>query len=203
MTSDVFVIGKGHSSYRIYNLEELHQAGVRIWLFDNEPLDSAEKKLVYKYYSVDFEGNAAQQAASFAKEFEVPPVDFGICYIESLIPWSAEWFSHLGVKFLSPAEAQKVRSKYQMRAAFAHAGMRTPRYFRGTPSQLLDTELEFPVVVKPEYGYSSIGVELICDARELSVYFKRDNNVRSDTYIVEGQVTRAEHCTETNRNILA
>ena len=36
---NAIIIGKGYSAYRGYTLEELREAGVKIWLFNDDPVD--------------------------------------------------------------------------------------------------------------------------------------------------------------------
>lgn len=192
----VLVIGKGFDAYRGYNLEELRAAGRTIWLVDDEAPGSSDDYEIDRFLAVDFSQPAHQQAIDLATEIKETDVEVGICYIESLLPWAADFFASLGVEFITAEQALLVRSKHQLRAAFEAAGLPTPKHQRGERDALLSSSIEYPVIVKPEFGYSSIGVELVTSHDELVRYFDRENNVTADTYVVEGVIEGREFSIE-------
>ncbi|QWL32249.1 ATP-grasp domain-containing protein [Rathayibacter toxicus] len=193
-TASVLVVGRGFSAYRGYVLEELHEAGVETWVADDEPLNALQD--FDRYFEVDFDCGAAAEAQRLRQHRADWSDLVGVCYIESLLCWAAEFFEALQVPFLSPTEARLLRSKSRQRKAFAEAGIRSPWNRVGTPDQIQQQVLEFPLVIKPENGYSSIGVELVRSPRDLSVYFSRDNNVHSDEFVVEGVIQGREYSIE-------
>lgn len=192
----VLVVGKGFDAYRGYNLDELKAAGRTVWLVDDQPPESSNEYEIDRFFTADFSQPAHQQALDLAAEIGGIDVEVGICYIESLLPWAADFFAPLGVEFISAEQALLVRSKHQLRTAFEGAGLPTPRHRRGGRDELMSTSIEYPVIVKPEFGYSSIGVELITSHDELVRYFDRDNNVSADTYVVEAVIEGREFSIE-------
>ncbi|TCK65760.1 ATP-grasp domain-containing protein [Curtobacterium sp. PhB136] len=192
----VVVVGKGHFAYRGYNLEELKDAGVRTILVDDDPLSNEEAVLIESLLSVDFTATPEDEALRVQSALPDGAVR-GICYIESLLPWAARFFAAIGVDFLSAEQAVAVRSKSALRKAFEVAGLHTPWNIKGTPSDLLAHDaLEYPLIVKPDDGFSSIGVELLASHDELVRYFARDNNVNAEQYVLEGVLDGAERSLE-------
>lgn len=190
------VVGKGHFAYRGYNLEELSDAGVRTTLVDDDPLSNVEAALIEALVSVDFTA-APEDEAHRVQSCMPDGVARGICYIESLLPWAARFFATIGIDFLSPGQAAAARSKSSLRSAFERAGLHTPWNAKGTPSELLGKgSLDYPLIIKPDDGFSSIGVELLRSHDELMRYFERDNNVRSDQYVLEGVLDGDERSLE-------
>ncbi len=192
----IIVIGKGYDAYRGYHMEELHQAGKSIWLVDDEELLDRASLIVKEFRKADFDRSALRQAEQFAASASLPEAAIGLCYIESLLPWAAEFFAYLKVPFLTVEQARVARSKHEIRRAFETAGLPTPGYVLGTPERLLEMDHAYPVIVKPEQGYSSIGVERIPDRIGLASYFARDNNVHAESYVVEGVIDGTEYSIE-------
>ena len=189
-------MGKGYGAYRGYILEELRDAGVRVCLCDDEELDPGEANLVERVLRVDFGQSPQHEAERLANEITGTAFTQGLCYIENLLPWTADFLRHLGIAFAEPERVRIVRSKHLMRQAFAAAGLPTPANRVGTPAELLAAALEYPLVIKPEEGYSSIGVELVASREHLLEYFGRDNNAKADRYVVEQVLHGAEYSVE-------
>ena len=189
-------MGKGYNAYRLYALEELHDAAFQVYLCDDEELDPAAGALVRRAVRIDFSRPPAEEADRVAGDLDGVGFARGVCYIESLLPWAAEFLQRLGVPYIDPAKVHRVRSKYAMRQAFAEAGLPTPWHRLGKAAELLAADIPFPAVVKPEEGYSSIGVELVESREHLREYFARDNNVRSETYLLEGVLRGREYSVE-------
>lgn len=192
----ILVAGKGYSAYRGYSLVELNDAGFDVWLCDDEELTTAEGLLVQQYMKVDFAQDPVSEAKRIFTRLEGIEFLRGVCYIENLLPWAAEFCHEIAVPFIDPAAARRVRSKYAMREAFAAAGLNTPWHVVGTAAELPAANVRFPAIVKPEEGYSSIGVELVTDHAQLREYLGRSNNVRSDSYVLEGIVRGREYSIE-------
>lgn len=194
--SCVLVVGKGYGAYRGYALEEMRDARVRVYLCDDEDLESDEADLVEGILRVDFGRPPEQEAQRLASLLADTRFDKGLCYIENLLLWAATFLQRLGIEFADPELVRAVRSKHLMRRAFAVAGLPTPGNQVGEPVELLAADLEFPLVIKPEEGYSSIGVELVGSRQYLQEYFARDNNAKADRYVVEQVVCGAEYSVE-------
>lgn len=192
----VMVVGKGLDAYRGYSLEELKAAGKAVWLVDDEVPSPSENHGIDRYFTVDFSEAARQQALDLVAAIRGMNIAAGVCYIEGLLPWAADFFAILGVPFISAEQALLVRSKHRLRTTFEQAGLPTPPHQRGEQHDLLAAQIEYPVVIKPEFGYSSIGVELITSHEELVSYFDRENNVIADTYVVEGVIEGHESSIE-------
>ncbi|SDP96936.1 ATP-grasp domain-containing protein [Actinopolyspora xinjiangensis] len=192
----ILVVGKGYSAYRGYALEELRDAGVRVYLCDDEELEPGEANLIERMLYVDFERPPEQEAERLADQIADTQFDRSLCYIESLLSWTAEFSQFLGIAFSDPERMRAVRSKYLMRRAFADAGLATPNNQVGEPAELLATDLTFPLIIKPEQGHSSIGVEMIGSHEQLTEYFGRDNNAKADRYVVEQVVRGVEYSVE-------
>lgn len=192
----VLVVGKGFSAYRGYNLDELYEADRVVWLVDDDDVEPEEQHLVARHVRVDFSQDAQGQAEELIADLDGMSFDVGVCYIEGLLPWAAQFFEALGVTFIAPAQALRVRSKHELRNAFEAAGLPTPRHRRGSETELSSAQIDFPVIIKPEFGFSSIGVELIQSRDELTIYFQRKNNVEADTYVVEGLIDGREYSIE-------
>lgn len=191
---NAIIIGKGYSAYRGYTLEELREAGVKIWLFNDDPVDKTTP--VDHYFKVDFNIDPNIEAERIKQKNDAWPNFVGICYIENLLPWASIFLKCLKVPFISPEKAELLRSKSGQRQCFRRAGIPTPHYKVGKPERIKQMNLTYPLIVKPENGYSSIGVELIESRDELFEYFSRDNNVNFNRYIVEDIIQGYEYSIE-------
>lgn len=191
----VLVVGKGFDAYRQYTLEELHQADIPVWLVDDEPADY-ELGLFQEHFQVNFDTSPTAEANRLNDTHSDWSKFRGVCYIEGLIPWAAEFMQSLGIPFMSTHSAATLRSKSAQRTLFTNARIPSPEQTHGTPDDLLNQTHQFPLVIKPESGYSSIGVELITDSKHLSNYFERRNNVHSDEFVVESVIDGNEYSIE-------
>lgn len=195
--STVIVIGGGHADYRHFTLAELQESNYKILLIDDEVSDTS---LVNYEYIVNFDQSAKKQAQNFKLELGTLTQGrlHGVCYIESLLEWASDFFGELEIDFIEPAVAKRVRSKYLMRTAFQDGGITVPKYALYKKSDLRkNSELfNYPFIIKPECGYSSIGVTIIKSREDLYTYLNLDNNVISDDYIVEDYVLGKEYSIE-------
>ncbi|EJF79639.1 argininosuccinate lyase [Bartonella doshiae] len=192
----ILVVGKGFFAYRGYILEEMHAAGLEIWLADDEVDEHSDIGIISKSIKINFGADPISEAERLLCKSKHWSNVTGICYIEGLLFWAADFFAKLGIYFLSPYQTNLVRSKYAQREAFMHANIMTPKYSVGSPTSLQKQSIDFPIVIKPEKGYSSIGVQFVCSKAELREYFNTKNNVYSDNFIVESVILGQEYSIE-------
>lgn len=88
------------------------------------------------------------------------PFDGITTLFDPAVPFVAEAAEALGLPGIGARTARAAQDKRLMRERFAGAGMNVPRFVRiDGPDAAADVAvLDFPVVVKPAHGFSSIGV---------------------------------------------
>jgi len=86
------------------------------------------------------------------------PFDALICMVDIRIPACAEIAAALGLPFLAPAAAVRLRDKAAVRARLAQAGIAQPRFCQihaATELAAAIADVSYPLIVKPSDGYAS------------------------------------------------
>ncbi|GAA2711209.1 MULTISPECIES: ATP-grasp domain-containing protein [Streptomyces] len=108
---------------------------------------------------LDVEGDPAGALAALQQYHRAHPFDGITTLYDPAVPFVAEAARALGLPGIPPSTAAGVQDKRLMRERLAAAGLNVPRFLKlddGAPADAAG--LDFPVVVKPAHGYSSLGV---------------------------------------------
>lgn len=118
---------------------------------------------------LDVEGDPAAALAALGERHKNVPFDGITTLYDPAVPFVAEAAEALGLPGLGSGTARAVQDKRIMRRRLAEAGLNVPGFVvlddPGTPADA--TGLDFPVVVKPANGFSSLGVTKADSAERL------------------------------------
>ncbi|MFJ3937647.1 ATP-grasp domain-containing protein [Streptomyces parvus] len=109
---------------------------------------------------LDIFGDAAGSLATLAELHRERPFAALVTALDVAVPFTAKAARMLGLPGLSEDASVAVRDKREMRRRIAAAGLNNPAYVAlPSPGGWKDAAgLEFPVVVKPASGFTSLGV---------------------------------------------
>lgn len=143
-----------------------------VWIVDDDyPPSSTAMRLLRRFGSVvDIYGLDVASAADRLREQQI---DGLVSFADRQLQRAAAIASELGLRFHRPEVAARLTVKSLQRAALAKAGVPVPR-FRSIPAVSgpaklaeLVTDLQFPLVYKPESGGGSRETFLADDVHEL------------------------------------
>ncbi|MEU8828054.1 ATP-grasp domain-containing protein [Streptomyces sp. NPDC048636] len=143
--------------------DSAERAGIRLILVPRPDEDVAPDRLppaVTDLLRLDLDRDRAGALATLRKLYETTPFQ-GICTLyDPAVPFVAEAAELLGLPGIGREAALGAQDKRVMRDRLAAAGLNTPRFVRlEDPSGWeAAAHLDFPVVVKPAHGFSSLGV---------------------------------------------
>ena len=100
----------------------------------------------------------------------------------------AEDFKKNGIRLiLAPAKSINIcNDKWQTHCFLEEHGIKTPLTFLSIDASLDAIhrgQLAFPLIVKPRWGMSSLGLFCADDEQELRIFYKKSNRVISDSYL--------------------
>jgi biotin carboxylase len=111
---------------------------------------------------LDIFGDEAAATAQLRDAIASHGIEGLITFREEAVPFTARACQQLGLPGISPQAAENARSKTLMRAALKAGQARVPRFVQCTwndwREKMASEEMPFPVVVKPAFGFGSIGV---------------------------------------------
>lgn len=118
---------------------------------------------------LDVEGDPAAALAALGERHKNVPFDGITTLYDPAVPFVAEAAEALGLPGLGNGTARAVQDKRIMRRRLAEAGLNVPGFVvLDDPGTQADaTGLDFPVVVKPANGFSSLGVTKADSAERL------------------------------------
>ncbi|MFF9194062.1 ATP-grasp domain-containing protein [Streptomyces sp. NPDC014779] len=118
---------------------------------------------VVELLPLDVEGDPAGALEALRKRHEARPFQGVTTLYDPLVPFAAETAELLGLPGIGRDTALGAQDKRVMRERLTAAGLNVPRFVRidgpdPEPGLAAAAELDFPVVVKPAHGFSSLGV---------------------------------------------
>jgi hypothetical protein len=124
---------------------------------------------VVEVLPLDVEGDPAKALAILRERYERAPFDGITTLYDPAVPFAADVAEALGLPGLGSGTARAVQDKRIMRRRLADAGLNVPGFvvLDDPGAWAADTNLKFPVVVKPANGYSSLGVTKADGAEQL------------------------------------
>ncbi|MEU8620580.1 ATP-grasp domain-containing protein [Streptomyces sp. NPDC048623] len=145
------------------------RAGIDVVLVprpDEEVRADALPTAVVELLPLDVEGDPAGALEALRKRHEARPFQGVATLYDPLVPFVAEVAELLGLPGIGRDTALGAQDKRVMRERLAAAGLNVPRFVRidgpdpepGLTAAAAEGGLDFPVVVKPAHGYSSLGV---------------------------------------------
>ncbi|QKV96351.1 ATP-grasp domain-containing protein [Streptomyces sp. NA02950] len=143
--------------------DSAERAGIRLVLVPRPDEDVAPDRLppaVSDVLRLDVDRDRAGALAALRKLHETTPFQ-GICSLyDPAVPFVAEAAELLGLPGIGRDAALGAQDKRVMRERLATAGLNVPRFVRLEDPRGWEeaTRLDFPVVVKPAHGFSSLGV---------------------------------------------
>ncbi|MFI0821033.1 ATP-grasp domain-containing protein [Streptomyces sp. NPDC021098] len=143
--------------------DSAERAGIRIVLVPRPDETVSEDRLppaVAEVLRLDIEGDRAGALSTLRERQESAPFQ-GICTLyDPAVPFVAEAAELLGLPGIGRDAALGAQDKRVMRERLAAAGLNVPRFVGlKDPAAWEDAaHLDFPVVVKPAHGFSSLGV---------------------------------------------
>ncbi|MEU0844498.1 ATP-grasp domain-containing protein [Streptomyces sp. NPDC005962] len=143
--------------------ESAERAGIRIVLVPRPDETVTPDRLppaVADLLRLDIDGDRAGALATLRRRHETTPFQ-GICTLyDPAVPFVAEAAGLLGLPGIGRDAALGAQDKRVMRERLAAAGLNVPRFVAlKSPSAWEEAaHLDFPVVVKPAQGFSSLGV---------------------------------------------
>ncbi|MGW2326253.1 ATP-grasp domain-containing protein [Streptomyces sp. NPDC001700] len=143
--------------------ESAERAGIRLILVPRPDETVAPDRLspaVADVLRLDIDGDRAGALATLRKLHETTPFQ-GICTLyDPAVPFVAEAAGLLGLPGIGRDAALGAQDKRVMRERLAAAGLNAPRFVALKDASAWEdaAHLDFPVVVKPAHGFSSLGV---------------------------------------------
>lgn len=187
--------------------ESAERAGIRVILVPRPDETVTPDRLppaVADVLRLDIDGDRAGALATLRKLHEATPFQ-GICTLyDPAVPFVAEAAGLLGLPGIGRDAALGAQDKRVMRERLAAAGLNVPRFVAMKDASAWEeaAHLDFPVVVKPAHGFSSLGVtkaerpdELRAVAREVG-QICRDALGRDEGLIVEEYLDGPEFAVE-------
>ncbi|MFI0781050.1 ATP-grasp domain-containing protein [Streptomyces sp. NPDC021212] len=187
--------------------DSAERAGIRIILVPRPDEAVSPDRLppaVADVLRLDIDGDRAGALATLRRLHETTPFQ-GICTLyDPAVPFVAEAAELLGLPGIGRDAALGAQDKRVMRERLAAAGLNVPRFVGlKAPSTWEEAaHLDFPVVVKPAHGFSSLGVTKAERPEELKAVVEevwqvcRDKLGRSQGLIVEEYLDGPEFAVE-------
>uniref|UniRef100_A0AAU2JNB6 ATP-grasp domain-containing protein n=1 Tax=Streptomyces sp. NBC_00049 TaxID=2903617 RepID=A0AAU2JNB6_9ACTN len=152
--------------------ESAHRAGIRVVLVPRPDEEVSEARLpqaVSEVLRLDIDGDPEGALATLAAFSRTTPFHGITTLYDPAVPFVAEAARRLGLPGIGVDAARAAQDKRIMRARLADAGLNVPGYVAldGPDSWADAAHLDFPAVVKPARGFSSLGVTKVEDAQSL------------------------------------
>lgn len=143
--------------------DSARRAGIRIVLVprpDERPGPEQLPPAVVDVLPLDWENDPADALAALRRRHREAPFDGITTLYDPAVPFVAEAAEALGLPGVGRDTALAAQDKRIMRERLAAAGLNVPRFVRldGDAPGTDVPGLDFPVVVKPAQGFSSLGV---------------------------------------------
>ncbi|MER5888205.1 ATP-grasp domain-containing protein [Streptomyces sp. NPDC001941] len=153
--------------------ESARRAGIDLVLVPRPDEDVDADRLppgVVDVLRLDVDHAPAEALAALVARHRSDPFDGIVTLYDPAVPFVADVADALGLPGLGGDVARAVQDKRLMRRALADAGLNVPGFAAVDDPGALDeaARLEFPVVVKPANGFSSLGVTKADTAEELA-----------------------------------
>ncbi|MGW9245007.1 ATP-grasp domain-containing protein [Streptomyces sp. EN27] len=153
--------------------EGAERAGVDVVLIhrpDPRPDEALPAELppaVVRALPLDIFGDEAGSLAALEELHRERPLAALVTALDVAVPFTAKAARSLGLPGLSEDASVAVRDKREMRRRIEKAGLNTPAYaaLSSPEDWKLAADLDFPVVVKPAGGFTSLGVTRV-DSRD-------------------------------------
>lgn len=153
MKKRLLIVGPGSQRFRSYILKRLVEQGFELFIAGDDQAIWATG------FASDFCSLTTPQALyEFGRQHKIHGI---LTYSEVHVPVVAEAARLLELVGLDPSAALKFRNKFLMRQALAKTGITSIQSFIAqTPQEAVEygQRIGFPLVVKPTWGHSSIGV---------------------------------------------
>ncbi|MFD8752430.1 ATP-grasp domain-containing protein [Kitasatospora sp. NPDC059577] len=148
------------------------RAGVDLVLVPRPDEDVDPERLppaVVEVLRLDVEGAPAEALAALTERHRAVPFDGIVTLYDPAVPFVADVADALGLPGLGGDVARTVQDKRLMRRRLADAGLNVPGFATvDAPEDRAEAaRLDFPVVVKPANGFSSLGVTKVDTPEEL------------------------------------
>lgn len=126
-------------------------------------------KAVVDVLPLDVEGDPVKALDTLRERYKSVPFDGITTLYDPAVPFVAEAAEALGLPGLGSDTARAVQDKRIMRRRLTDAGLNVPRFvvLDDPGASAADAGLDFPVVVKPANGFSSLGVTKADSAEQL------------------------------------
>ncbi|HYF82458.1 MAG TPA: ATP-grasp domain-containing protein [Clostridia bacterium] len=194
----LILVGSGSRRYRSYIVDAAVSMGIKITLLTDKVV-RWEKDLCDNILFVNIRDAEAMQQRLYELMGAIK-FDGIITYDEELVIPTAELAQRLGLRYIKPETAVAARNKYVMRSKLKENRIRVPEFVK-----ISDVEdfkkaisiMNFPVVIKPIDGHSSIGVIKI-ETKEVAyrvfenVTHIKINGRSQNTFILEEYVKGKE-----------
>ncbi|MFT2017446.1 ATP-grasp domain-containing protein [Streptomyces sp. 796.1] len=124
---------------------------------------------VVELLPLDIEGDPEGALAALRERYERAPFDGLTTHYDPVVPFVADAAAELGLPGIGSGPARAAQDKRLMRQRLAAAGLNVPGFVAldGPTGWAAATALDFPVVVKPANGFSSMGVTKVDRAADL------------------------------------
>lgn len=196
---NILIVESGDIDFRGYILKSIAEADYNIFLIKNEKPEW-EIEYIQDYIIADLSNY--EQVLSKVNEMVVHHSFAGIfTYIETYVELTSYLSQALNLRFPLISVSEKCRDKHLMRKTLLENGLKVPKFSQYKNTQDILENFNFPFVVKPIKGYSSINVVKVeCYDQLLQV--EKMINLQDDEwnvgskYLVEEYIGGSEYSVE-------
>lgn len=176
----------GGSEFQIHLLKTAKEMGLYVCVVDiNEDAPALKSGCYDEFYKCSLKDR--EGVLRIAKEFKPDGITVGM--VDIAVPACAYVAEQLGLPGMSMSSAVKSTDKYEMIKAFEQNNVPHPwyRYIRKEEIASTDTDIDYPVIVKPVDMAGSRGIYLVNTAQELinSIKCSSELSDRGDVIVEE------------------
>ncbi|RWQ71088.1 ATP-grasp domain-containing protein [Bacillus cereus] len=167
---------------------ELYNQGLRLTLLTNK---QKLKEDTFKMYErvIGVKNNAPEMEFLNAAKFihSIDPIDMVISFTDNFIELAANIANKLNLNFINDIDTVEAAcNKLKMRQIINKASLNSTDFKIVSDFSQLETfinEVDYPVVVKPQKGTASIGINILRNEKDLIKFRLETGNLNKPTYI--------------------